>query len=81
MSDWVLVRQSGREIEAWPESNLVFRLQPYIMRANGLGNIDIPVQSTHIRVNRKLQGCSFLSQVLYVQGVHLELVGVSAVVT
>lgn len=45
----MLVRQS----EARPESNSC-HLQPCIMRANGLESMDIPVQSSHIRMNKEL---------------------------
>lgn len=50
-----------RHREARPKSDSVCQLQPCIMRANGLGSLDIPVQSTHIRMNKELQGCSLLS--------------------
>lgn len=43
-----------RRREARPENDSVCQLQPCIMRANGLESMDIPVQSTHIRMNKEL---------------------------
>ena len=53
-----------RQRKARPESDSVCQLKPCIMRANGWGGIDIPVQSTHIRMNRELLGYSSLYSVL-----------------
>lgn len=55
-----------RQRKARPESDSVCQLKPCIMRANGSGSMDIPVQSTHIRMNRELRGCALQSFVLCV---------------
>lgn len=52
-----------RQRETRPESDSVCQLQPCIMRANGSGSMDIPVQSTHIRMNKELRGYSLRSYV------------------
>lgn len=49
-----------RQREARPKSNSVCQPQPCIIRANGWGSVDIPVQSTHIRMNKELWGCSLV---------------------
>lgn len=52
MSEVQVRQREARAVR--PESNSVCQLQPCIMRANGLESMDIPVQSTHIRMNRGL---------------------------
>ncbi len=80
-----------RQRQARPESASVCQLQPCIMRANGSGSMDIPVQSTHIKMNKELRGCSLLSCVCVcvcvcacvracVHGDCVELVGISEVI-
>lgn len=68
-----------RHREARPKSDSVCQVQPCIMRANGLGSLDVPVQSTHIRMTKELRGCSLLSCVC-VHGECIENVGISEVI-